>query len=370
MKILMLNYEFPPIGGGASPVTYYLCRELVKLGVEIDVITMNYTGLKKFEKIDGINLYRVPCLRSKKEICHTHEMFSYDISAFFFVLKLMKKNRYDINHTHFIIPCGLVSYLLKKFNGIPYVITSHGSDVPGYNPDRFSLQHKLLKSIWGRIVKNANQIITPSNDLKNLILRNIDTDNITVIPHGFYFEDFKPRKKQRKILLVSRLFKRKGFQYFLEAIKDLDMDYEINIIGDGPYKEELMKKAKEVKPKVNFVGWLDNRSQEYKKFFEESSIFVFPSSQESFGVVLQEAMAAECAIITSNITGCTEVVGNTGILVNPKNPGEIREALLMLIENDNLRERLGKKARKRVEEKFSWKEIASRYLNIYKDILE
>jgi len=370
MKILMLNYEFPPLGGGASPMTYHLSRELIKLGAYVDVVTMSYRGLKKFEKIEGINVYRIPCMRSKKEICYTHEMLSYDISALFFILRLIKKKSYDINHTHFVIPCGLVSYLLKKFRDIPYVITSHGSDVPGHNPDRFSLQHKLFKPFWRRVVENADQIIVPSDYLKNLILRNIDVDNITIIPHGIYFESFRPREKQKKILLASRLFKMKGFQYFLDAIKDLDIDYEINIVGDGPYKEELMKKAKKIKPKVNFVGWLDNHSREYRRFFEESSLFVFPSSQESFGRVLLEAMAAGCAIMGSNTAGCPEVLGDAGILVNPKDPEEIRETLLMLIENDNLRRNLAKKARKRVEEKFSWEKTAKRYLEVYEKTVD
>ncbi len=369
MRVLMLNYEFPPLGGGAAPVTFHLAKELVKLGVDIDVVTMGYRRLPRFEQIDGVNVYRVPCIRRKKEICHTHEMFTYDVLAFFFVLKLMRKNKYDLNHTHFIIPTGAISYSLKKLKGLPYIITSHGSDVPGYNPDRFSLMHTMVGPFWKAIAQNAEQVITPSKSLKNLILKIVRTDKVEVIPHGFDYTSFNPKKKEKKILLVSRLFERKGFQYFLDAIRDLDLGYELNIVGDGPYKETLIKKAQDVKVKVNFLGWMDNTSPEYRDLYERSSIFVFPSAQESFGVVLQEAMSAEMAIITSNVSGCVEAVGDAAMLVRPKDNSDIREALLKLINDDGLREELGRKAKERVKKKFAWKKIAGQYLQVYKTIV-
>ena len=73
MKILMLNYEFPPLGGGASPVSYEIAKGYAKLGHKVDVVTMGYKNLPKFEIKEGINIFRVKCWRSKKEICHPWE---------------------------------------------------------------------------------------------------------------------------------------------------------------------------------------------------------------------------------------------------------------------------------------------------------
>jgi glycosyltransferase involved in cell wall biosynthesis len=183
---------------------------------------MGFKGLKEKEEINGVMVYRVPSIRKEQTVCQTHEMLSYCYSLYRFLPKLLKENKYDINHTHFIIPTGIISYLNKS--KIPYIITSHGSDVPGHNPNRFSMQHELLKPIWRKIVKNADRVITPSHYLKDMILKNVDTDNVTVIPNGFDTGslNFDPKKKEKKILLVSRLFEFKGFQYFLEAIKDMD----------------------------------------------------------------------------------------------------------------------------------------------------
>ena len=66
MKILMLNYEFPPLGGGASPVSYEIAKGYIKLGHEVSVVTMAFQGLKDFEVKDGIKIYRVPCIKKKK----------------------------------------------------------------------------------------------------------------------------------------------------------------------------------------------------------------------------------------------------------------------------------------------------------------
>lgn len=363
----MLNYEFPPVGGGASPVTYYLSKELVRQGIDVDVVTTGYNGLKKFEIIDGINVHRVPAIRSKKEICHTHEMLSYDISSLYYVIKLMKKNDYDLNHTHFILPTGLTSYLLKKMKKLPYIITSHGADVPNHNP-KFSLQHRLYKTFWHKIMEEAETVISPSTGFKNLIAKNNGFGTkVEIIPHGFNHEQFVPTKKEKTILLVGRLLKIKGIQYFIEAIKGLDTEYEVIIAGDGPYKKILMKNAKKVKPKVRFLGWLN--SMVLKRQYERSSIFVLPSSIESFGYVLLEAMSAKNAIITSNLESCLEVVGNTALPVRPKNPQDIEEALLKLINNNELRVQMGENARDRVEKNFTWEKITKKYIKSYDNVI-
>lgn len=371
MRILMLNYEYPPLGGGASPVTKSLAEELVTLGHTVDVVTMSFKGLKQREEINGVTIYRVPSIRKAMNICQTHEMLSYCLSAYRLLPTLLKENKYDLNHTHFVIPTGILSFSLRKFKGLPYVISSHGSDIPGYNPDRFFLAHKIIHPLWKKIIENSDYVICPSQSQKNLILSNVPIpDKTKVIPYGFDYSQFRPVKKEKKILLSSRLVKRKGFQYFLDAIRELEIGYEINILGDGPYKKALMQKAKEVNADINFKGWLDNSSQEYRGFFGESSIFVFPSSSESFGVVLLEAMSSRCAIITSNAAACPEVVGDTALLVRPRNSGDIKNALLQLINDDELRSKLGQMARRRVEEEFTWKSIAQQYIEIYKSVVE
>jgi glycosyltransferase involved in cell wall biosynthesis len=366
MKVLMLSYEFPPLGGGGAKVVYGLTKELARLGHDVDIVTMGFRNLPRHEKLNGANIYRVPCLRTKESICSTPEMVAYALSAFPFVLRLMRRKHYDINHTHFIFPDGLVSYLLKKITKLPYIITAHGSDVPGYNPDRFRIEHKILSPIWRKIVADTDHLVCLSETLKSLVDRHYSGDNISVIPNGIDIDVFQPiQKKHKKILVVSRMFERKGIQYFLKALDGLELNHDINIVGDGPYLQILKKMVVGHSEKVKFWGWLDHTSNELRDLYETSSIFVFPSESENFPIVLLEAMAAGLAIITTKNTGCEGVVGDSALLVEPRSSVAIREALVRLVRDPDLCSDLGKLARKRLGDNFTWNVVANRYLDQY-----
>ena len=159
MRILMLNYEYPPLGGGAGPMSKELAENLVKKGHDVDFVTMKYGDWKKEEIINGVRVFRVPCIRQKMATCSTFEMFTYVLSAIKVTLKLTKRKKYDVVHSHFIIPTGIVAYVLKKVRGLDYVISVHGSDVPGYNPDRFGLMHKVTKPLLKLIVRNSKMTV-------------------------------------------------------------------------------------------------------------------------------------------------------------------------------------------------------------------
>lgn len=362
----MLCYEYPPIGGGGAKVVQGLSTELVKQGHHVDLVTMGYKNLPHYEKLNNFNVYRVKCLRLKANICTPFEMITYIISALPLILKLCKKNNYDINHTHFIYPDGFLAYIINKLNNLPYVITAHGSDVPGYNPDRFNALHKILTPIWKLITSASEKLIMPSKSLDILVKKVIPDIRTTVVPNGINLNKFSAGSKRgNKILVVSRMFERKGVQYFIEAVSGLNHGYTVNIVGEGPYLESLKKKSESIKAKVNFLGYLDNGSKELKELYETSRIFVFTSESENFPVVLLEAMISGLAIITTNDSGCVEVVGDSAILVNSKDSDAIKEAILKLINDPNLCDRLGKAARERVEKLFSWDNIAMQHLALY-----
>jgi glycosyltransferase involved in cell wall biosynthesis len=366
MKILMLNYEYPPLGGGAAPVTKSLSEELVRQGHEVDVVTMGYKELPKQEYLNGVQIYRVPSIRKKLEMCTFHEMLSYCISAGRLLPKLLKENNYDINHTHFIIPTGAVSSHYHK--KIPYIVTTHGSDVPGHNPDRFQFQHILFKPFSTIVLNRARYVTSPSNYLKGEIIRNYGERKIAVIPNGIFVDTYIPQRKERKILTVSRLFEMKGIQFVIEAMKDIE-GFEYVICGDGPYRPQLedLVERMHLEHKVKFRGHL--KPEQLKQEYGSAAIFVLPSTSESFGLVLIEAMSAECAVITSNKTGCAEVVDDAALLVPPKDSEAIKNQLLTLINDPKRCRELGTQGRRRVEQQFSWSSVTKKYSDLYENIL-
>lgn len=348
MKILVLNYEFPPLGGGASPVSYFLAKQYVKLGHSVDVITMSYKGLEKVEKKEGMTIYRVPCLRSKKELCNPIEMLSYLMPAFLKSYKLHKQNKYDINHTHFIIPTAAISYILKKLTGLEYVITPHGSDVPGYNTDRFIFLHNFTRPFLKAIAKNAKAILSPSNYLKNLIYKNITKDvNAKTIPNGVDTKEYVSGKKEKIIFTAGRALKRKGYQHIIKAIKDEKLDWTLHIAGDGPYLAELKKLAKGSKTKIVFEGWVDKKRM--KQLYKKAGMFILVSEKENASMVLIEAMSAGCALISTNVSGNPELVSDAGLLVDYADVDNLNKAIKTIIKSPKKYQAAATKRKKQYE---------------------
>lgn len=368
-RILVLNYEFPPLGGGASPVSYEIAERLSQTGdFDIDVVTMGYKGLPKYEEINkNFRIHRVKSWRSKKEICHPWEQATYLVSGWFKCKELLKKNKYDICHCHFIIPTGILALKLKKKFGLSYIITSHGSDVPGFNTDRFQFLHKFTGPFLRKISREAKNIISPSNYLKNPILKNISPalkDTTVVIPNGIDTSKFKPQEKKKYIFSSGRLLPRKGFQYLIQAVSNEDVGYEVHIAGDGPMMSELKKLAENSKTKVVLHGWLDNNGKEYKDLLEQSAIFVLASEAESFGMVIVEAMSAGCAVITTNTSGCADVIGDVGILVNPKDSADLKIKLDSITKDQNKLIELQKLATERVKMLYDWNVVLREYIKV------
>ena len=168
--------------------------------------------------------------------------------------------------------------------------------------------------------------------------------------------------------MCSRIFHFKGFQYAIEAVKDMELDWQVHVVGEGPYLPELKRLSEDSKTPIKFWGWLDKNDPTFYELFNKSAIFIFPSEADNFPTVLLEAMSAGMAIITSTAGGCPEVVGKAGLLIEPRDTEGIRKTLQKLIESDKLRRQLSEAALKKVEQ-FNWKNIAQQYLNCYQEVL-
>jgi glycosyltransferase involved in cell wall biosynthesis len=366
LKILTLNHEFPPVGGGASSVTLELCKALVQQGHTVDVVTMRYGDLPKTECIDGINVHRTWAIRKRPDIGRMHELATYLPGALGTATRMARENRYDIIHCHFMVPGAPLAWRVSRRTGIPFIVTCHGSDVPGHNPERFTLAHKLILPAW-RFLAKRSRIVAPSEYLKKLIIRQCPSADVIVIPNGID-ADFKSAAKAKRILMAGRIVQSKGFQYAIEALKGPPPDWQIDVVGDGTYLNELKELAARSKVPVTFHGWLDRSDPRLRELFEKSAIFVFPSEAENFPTVLLEAMSAGMAIVTSSAGGCPEVVGAAAILVPPRDSDAIRIGLNRLFNDPGLIESLASAGRRRAGT-FTWPNIASRYVAFYEQVV-
>jgi glycosyltransferase involved in cell wall biosynthesis len=343
-----------------------IARRLADQGHRVDVVTMAYRGLSAHDLVSGVHVSRIPGMRLRLSTCSFVEMIPYVLLAPWRIIRMARSGNYRFSHVHFIYPDGIVAWLTKRATGLPYIITAHGSDVPGYNPNRFRVMHWLLKPAWRRITSDASLIICPSTTIENLIKASNPHARTEVIPNGIELDKFIPRPKSpRRLLAVTRMFERKGVQYLVQALSSMPDAFDVHIVGDGPYLGPVTDMAQQLKVPAKFHGYVDNNSPELRELYESASIFVFTSESENFPIVLLEAMAAGAAIITTSGTGCAEVVGDAAILVPPRDPEAIRAALERLSRDPDLVEKLGRAARERVVARFGWERVIESHLQVY-----
>lgn len=372
MRILTLSYEFPPIGGGGSGVVKGLARELVGAGHAVDVVTMMYGDLPQHEVVDGIAVHRVPCGRRAISKCTAREAFRYVVAARPVVRELLGRHDYDLVHTHFIFPDGIVALNEATRSGVPFIITAHGSDVPGYNPKLFfKFAHPVLLLLWRRVTRRAAEIISPSRTLADLIEAARPGAPVTVTPNGMDPAKYRPAAKKPQILVATRLVERKGVQHLLRALAGSGIRWPTIVVGSGEYQDELRQLNEALGRPAELVGWMDNNSPDFRRLLEESAVYALPSDFENFPVALLEAMAAGCAIVTTRGHGCEEVVGECAELVTPgcedadRCVRDIRAALERLTGDWQYCSDLGMRARRRLEQHFAWGPVARSYLEVY-----
>lgn len=366
MKIAILTPLFPPKHlAGLEIAAYNIAKHLAEKH-EVHVITTFDKGLLKESVEEDFYIHRVKT--SKIPILRT---ISYYIKSFFAV----KKINPDIVHVQTVF-LALSGLLIKKFLHKPYVVYGRGSDV--YLPWRF--KNLISKSI----LKNADAVIVLTEDMKREIQK-IWNRNVFVVPNGINLERFENLskkdlrskieiKEEKVIMFVGSLRPVKGVKYLIEAMKitaDKNKNMRLFIVGDGEerkYLENLVRNLN-IERYVTFVGKVPN--EKVPEYMAASDVFVLPSLSEGFPVTVVEAMASGLPIVATNIRGLPEIIknGENGFLVKPESPIEIAEKVLLLLEDDELRERISRNNKGKAKE-YSWEAIIGKLERVYECCLQ
>ena len=171
------------------------------------------------------------------------------------------------------------------------------------------------------------------------------------------------------MLFSGKLTHQKGVFYLIKAAKDIKGD--VYIIGDGPEKNNLEDMAYKMGLKnVHFLGYMgEDRKKELEEFYYRADVFVAPSVwDEPLGLVILEAMTCKTPVIATRKGGIPLAVKNgvNGFLIRPRSNKQIVESCNKLLENEELRKKMGNAARETVEKKFTWKKVAQKYIRIYR----
>lgn len=379
MKLLLLNYEFPPLGGGASHAAYHLARELVRRGHSVDVLTGRFGDQPAEEQIDGVRVFRVPSWRKGVHDCGLRGALSFVGFGLFALRRLLRRERYDLLHYFFGLPTGLLALYSFGVRRLPYIVSVRGSDVPGYDATdpRLRWLHRLLAPLTRWIWRRARRVVAVSHGLRELVLQTAPRQRVDVIYNGIDPALFAPPAQTApsgalRLLCVSRLIDRKGIEYLLRALARIDDPRVcLTIIGSGSGERQLrgIAHALGLDGRVQFQGF--RPQHELPPLYGQADAFVLPSIAESFGRVLIEAMSSGLPVVASRVGGIPEVIkhGENGLLVDPRNAHQIAEAILTLARDPALRARLGENNRAAVLARFTDAVMTDRFLAIYEEAL-
>lgn len=379
MRVLSVSHEYPPIGGGGANAAYHLLSGLADRGHSVTLIT---TDGRRFDNQDiknneNIDIHYVSSRRKRADSCSFYEMFDYMIKAYREAKKCVSESKYDVCLVFFGIPSGPIGYMLKKRFKLPYIIRFGGGDVPGYQK-RFLFVYKIIGPAIHAIWRNASARIANSEGLRQMALDYCDKYPFDVINNGVDSIFFVPSEKKKtydsiNILFVSRLIERKGLQYIIPILpnvikyaEEVGKEVRLTVVGEGPYRSELENIAAchGVSDVIKFVG--EKRGLELLNAYQSGDIFILPSSNEGMPNVVLEAMSCGLPIIITHCQGSEELLRGNGYISTIE---DFSARICELIENDNMRENMGKISRMRTKEEFSWDSVICEYVKLIERIL-
>lgn len=400
MKALFITREFPPyVYGGAGVHVEYLSKELAEL-MEIDVRCFgdqdetNDTATVKGYKYGGEKFTAAnPLLKPVLQTLHANiEMNIESIDA-------------DIVHCHTWYS-NFAGILAKLMYGTPLVVTTHSLEpLRPWKREQLGRGYDTSSWVEKTTIEMADAIIAVSEETKEDVLTHfhVDESKIHVVYNGIDLEEYQQSlstdsltkynidPEHPYVLFVGRITRQKGIIHLVNAIKHLDKNVQVILCAGAPDTEDIAKEMEdlvaEVQKERDNVIWIDEMlpKSEIIELYSHAAVFCCPSIYEPFGIINIEAMACKTAVVASAVGGIKEVVvhGETGLLVpveqqnvapfEPVDPEkfakDLADGVNQLIADEALRAQMAIKGRQRVEEKFSWTEIAKEIKSIYESLL-
>jgi glycosyltransferase involved in cell wall biosynthesis len=374
MKILQTPVRFYPFTGGVENYVYYLSRELVKSGNQVKVVCANEPEIESKQTVEGIEVERLPYMG---KIANTNITTG--------LPGALSDGDYDIIHTHIPTPWSSDwSALYSNAKNKPLVVTYH-NDIIGTG--FASIIARIYNSLGlNFVLKTAAKIvITQPNYLQSSSYLTKYRDKIEVIPNGVDVEKFQPKQFSNNgdsntvffLSVLDKFHEYKGLDYLLEALKIVKNkipDVKLIVGGKGVLMDHYQEMAASLglKENVEFAGFIPD--EEIADYYSRANVFVLPSIsslQEGFGIVALEALACKTPVVTTDIVGVAEDLKQVegGIVTPPRDIQKLADAVTQILSDAEMQKKMGQRGRKLVEEKYTWKGVASSMEKVYKEIL-
>jgi glycosyltransferase involved in cell wall biosynthesis len=360
MKVTFFTREYPPnVYGGAGVHIKNLSRELAKvMNVEVRCFGEQAQADENL-RVKGFQAWNRMWEGDEKLFNSTLGTFSVNLS--------MVRDRIDADVVHSHTWYGaLAGYMAKVLYDIPYVATVHSLE-----PLRPWKEEQLGRSYHLTSCREILELFDVKPEKVVVIYNGIDLDvwrsSAAVSTRKAYGIDGP------YILFVGRTTRQKGMVHLIDAMKHVDPGVRLVCCTSAPdtqaVEEEISARVAE-EPRCLWINTL-LREDQYIELYSNAQVFACPSVYEPFGIINLEAMACETPVVASAVGGIQEVVvpGETGFLVPPADPVALAARLNEVLRDADLARRMGLAGRRRVEQHFSWAQIAQKTKQMYEELL-
>jgi len=374
LRVLMLDNEYPPLGGGTGIVNRRLLEHWAARGdVDVDLVTSSRLrrGGEYEELTPDIRIHKVPVDNRNIHHSSSRELLTYAWRGWRLARRLALRGGHDVCLAWAGVPAGGVAMWLRQELGLPYIVSLQGPDVPGFE-DRYRWHYLLLTPFIRGVWRRAEAVTACSEGHRELALHTDPDATVQVIANGVDIECFCPPEVRReeagalRVLCVGRLIERKGQHHLLAAVRrlrDLGQDIELTLVGTGDGEADLRRLAAELRLEacVRFAGCVSH--EEMPDLYRASDLFVLPSYNEGMSIALLEAMACGLPVVVTDTGGTRELVRGNGVVVPWADAAALADAITALAADVGLRRSMGEASRA-VAARYTWAHAADEYLSL------
>jgi len=398
LRVILLTSSYPQgANDSSSGFLYHLSRHLAHQGVAMHILAPSGTTAGT-ERDGGVTITRfrylplrwqklaygsgiLPNLRRNPLLWLQVPFFMLAMTASLLHMRL--KVRPHLIHAHWVLPQGLIAVMACFLTRTPVVVSVHGTDA-------FGMRGRLLSTVKRFCLRHCNAWTSNTRATAKAVSQGRVLPSPRIIPMGVDTEHFGSGSRHRLrdrlvhvdliILFVGRLIENKGIVDLIRAFAQLPTELRektnLWIIGQGEMESSLKTLTTELSIGDRIVFWGEIPNDQLPDYYAAADLFVGPSVEtpnrgaEGQGIVFIEAFAADLCVLATRVGGIPEVVddGRTGMLVSPRNPTELANAMQRLLSDPALRQSLANNARVLARERYAWKKIASEFVALYREI--
>lgn len=378
LRLLMLNNEFPPLGGGTGTVNQALLVRFARMPwLEIDLVTSALGHEPESEQFaERVRMFKVPVNNQDLHHSSNRELSVYALRALPTAFRLHQSRPYHLCLAWSAVPAGGVALALRRLAGLRYFVRVSGPDIPGFE-ERYARLYPILKPVVRAIWRGAETVVAKCEGEAAMIRAVDGRPPITLVPNGVDLESFAPGppipdEGPLRLLCVARLIERKGQRHLIVAVQQLvekGIEVTLDLVGTGDARAayEAQVQALGLEGRVRFLGYV--RREEIARHYAAAHVFVLASFNEGMSVATLEAMASGLPVVVTCTGGAAELVeeGVNGLVFDWGDVERLTAHLARLAQDRALARAMGAAARARAA-LFSWEAAAERYSDLFRQL--